>query len=143
MNVSNDTLFGGNNMRNVDRIDPFLEEIGSLWKKNFPDWRFGQLMYNFFCELGDPFYYEEEEFLVGFRAYCNRENPKEAIKNFQEQSRDKEAEQKYLDELNDFFKVFQTEEFQKKLKAKVDEINMRIEASGDDVDWDALLDSDE
>lgn len=54
-------------------------EMAKLWKENFPDWRFGQLMYNFFSQLGDPFYYEEEDILKAFKAYCNCENPKEAI----------------------------------------------------------------
>lgn len=34
-------------MRNKDRINPFLSEFGEIWKKSFPDWRFGQLCSNF------------------------------------------------------------------------------------------------
>ena len=55
--------------RAVERIDPFLEELGKFWKKH-PDWRFGQLM----CNLDrcyraqhngcDFFYLEEDEFLA-------------------------------------------------------------------------------
>jgi hypothetical protein len=30
-------------MRNPDRIDPFLNQLGELWKK-YPDLRFGQLI---------------------------------------------------------------------------------------------------
>ena len=56
-------------MRDINRIDPFLKEVGEIWKKRFPDWRFGQLMYNFICETGDPFYWEEEEFLAKLRDY--------------------------------------------------------------------------
>ena len=51
-------------MRPIERIDPFLAEIGAIWKERFPDWRFGQLIYNFICETRDPFYWEEEEFLA-------------------------------------------------------------------------------
>ena len=27
-------------MRNPDRIDPFLERLGKVWKENASDWRF-------------------------------------------------------------------------------------------------------
>ena len=45
------------------RIRPFLDKVGDIWMDNAQDWRFGQLMYNFICEMGDPFHWEEEEFL--------------------------------------------------------------------------------
>ncbi len=110
-------------MRKSERIEPFLMEIGSLWKERFPDWRFGQLMYNFFNVLGDPFYYEEDEFLEAFKAYCNRENPKEAIKKLREQKIDKETSTNYMEELNNFFEKFNLEEFQLKLKKEANEMN--------------------
>ena len=50
-------------MRNPDRIDSFMTQLGEMWKKFFPDWRFGQLMVNFMREFGDPFYMEEDMFL--------------------------------------------------------------------------------
>lgn len=51
-------------MRNPDRIKPFLEKIEDLWKNNVPDWRFGQLMFNFLSQVDeDPFFWEEEKFL--------------------------------------------------------------------------------
>lgn len=56
-------------MRDINRIEPFLKEVGEIWKERFPDWRFGQLMYNFICETGDPFHWEEEEFLAKLRDY--------------------------------------------------------------------------
>ncbi len=56
-------------MRDPERIDFFLETIGSYWKDKCPDWRFGQLMYNFFSECGDPFYWEESKFLDKFEEY--------------------------------------------------------------------------
>lgn len=55
-------------MRNVERIDPFLQKLGSYWKK-VPDWRFGQLMSNVCAWLGDPFFYEDDEFLNKFEEY--------------------------------------------------------------------------
>jgi hypothetical protein len=49
-------------------IQPFLEEVGKIWLK-MPDMRFGQLMYNFFHECGDPFYLEDDKFLEEFKKY--------------------------------------------------------------------------
>lgn len=56
-------------MRNPQRIDGFMDELGELWRDKVPDWRFGQLMYNFMCAKGDPFYWEEDEFLKKFKEY--------------------------------------------------------------------------
>ena len=55
-------------MRDPKRIKPLLMEIEKQWER-FPDWRFGQLIYNFICETGDPFYWEEEEFLAKLKDY--------------------------------------------------------------------------
>ena len=55
-------------MRDPKRIKPLLMEIEKQWER-FPDWRFGQLIYNFICETGDPFYWEEEEFLAKLKEY--------------------------------------------------------------------------
>ena len=55
-------------MRDPKRIDKFCSQLADIWKK-VPDWRFGQLMYNFICETGDPFHWEEEEFLAKLRDY--------------------------------------------------------------------------
>ncbi len=55
-------------MRDPNRIDPFLEELGKLWKKNFPDWRFTQFIINVFGNR-DLFYMEENEFLVEVKKY--------------------------------------------------------------------------
>ena len=49
-------------MRDPDRIDKFLAELGERWKK-VPDWRFGQFICNIPFEK-DPFYIEEDEFLT-------------------------------------------------------------------------------
>lgn len=40
-----------------------------LHKQYVPDWRWGQLVYNFICEHGDPFYWEEEETLERLEEY--------------------------------------------------------------------------
>ena len=54
-------------MRDPNRIDPFLEELGKLWKE-YPDFRFGQLLKNVFGDR-DPFYLEEYEFLARVKTY--------------------------------------------------------------------------
>lgn len=43
-------------MRDPKRIKPFLEELEKVWNE-VPDWRFGQLVSNFFGP--DPFYMED------------------------------------------------------------------------------------
>jgi len=57
-------------MRDINRIKPFLEKVGELWKR-VPDWRFGQLMYNFLSEIGDPFYLSEDEFIEKLDKYLS------------------------------------------------------------------------
>lgn len=60
-------------MRNPDRIDIFCNALISLWKKYVPDWRFGQLCFNFFCWLDDrgvdPFFPEEDQMIKFFEKY--------------------------------------------------------------------------
>jgi len=57
-------------MRSIERIDPFLEKIGKLWKEQCPDWRFGQLMSNVLNSFDrDPFFIEEDEMIKKFKEY--------------------------------------------------------------------------
>lgn len=56
-------------MRDENRIDGFMNELGELWKEKVPDWRFGQLMYNFMAKMGDPFYWEEDRFMDKFKEF--------------------------------------------------------------------------
>jgi len=56
--------------RDAARIGPFLQAIGEEWAKK-PDLRFGQLISNFISAKGDPFNFEEEEFLKQFAEYIN------------------------------------------------------------------------
>ena len=60
-------------MRDPKRIDKFCNQLADIWKK-VPDWRFGQLMYNFICETGDPFYWEEDECLEKLRKFAGETN---------------------------------------------------------------------
>jgi len=124
-------------MRNPDRIETFLSEIGKLWKENCPDWRFGQLMFNFFSALGDPFYYEEDEFLEAFKAYFKREDPKEAVHRYREQKierrkTDPEVSPKYKEDIEKFFENFDYAAFQAKLKKQKEEIDKIIEMGNED-----------
>ena len=66
-------------MRDPNRIDPLLEKLGEAWKKT-PDLRFGQFMTVFFNVYGkDPFYAEDDAWMVGIQAYIDGENMAEAM----------------------------------------------------------------
>lgn len=61
-------------MRNPDRLDSFYNELKEIHKTHFPDWRFGQFVYNFLVWLNntqhnDGFYYEEDKMLEMFKKY--------------------------------------------------------------------------
>lgn len=60
-------------MRKKERIKEFLNELGDIWEKECPDWRFGQLMMNVLGSLErDPFFYEEDEMLEEFKKFFNK-----------------------------------------------------------------------
>ena len=64
-------------MRDPNRIYPMTNKIAALWQENVPDWRFGQLMWNFFTSLpSDPFYLEDEVFLKRLEEYLQPEEAK-------------------------------------------------------------------
>lgn len=56
-------------MRNPERLDSFYEEMKNAHKTTVPDWRFGQLIYNFMREIGDPFYLEDDKFISLFKEW--------------------------------------------------------------------------
>lgn len=57
-------------MRDPNRIDNFLNELGKVWKDRVPDWRFGQLMFNFLSQIDeDPFFWEEDKFLEKLKNF--------------------------------------------------------------------------
>lgn len=67
-------------MRNPDRLENFYEEMKKIHKKSFPDWRFGQLMYNFFRWLYsekkiDLFFPEEDKMIEYFREFASGNSP--------------------------------------------------------------------
>lgn len=60
-------------MRDPNRIDPFLKELGEIWKTQCPDWRFGQFIYNVVLDTGDPFYLEDDKMLERIKEYFGKE----------------------------------------------------------------------
>jgi hypothetical protein len=59
-------------MRDVKRLDDFYDKLKQIHSRSFADWRFGQLMLNFLGECGDPFYWEEDEFISKLKKYANK-----------------------------------------------------------------------
>jgi hypothetical protein len=62
-------------MRDKERLNNFYDIMRILHKNTFPDWRFGQLISNFFGWIyqekkRDIFYIEEKEMLEYFEEYC-------------------------------------------------------------------------
>ncbi len=49
-------------MRDPNRIDEFCERLAKTWKKNEPDWRFGQLFMNLPWQR-DPFFIEDDKMI--------------------------------------------------------------------------------
>ena len=64
-------------MRDTNRLDKFYDELKEIHKKNFPDWRFGQLIVNVLADWQaktkrDVFFPEEDEMIQIFRDYVNK-----------------------------------------------------------------------
>jgi hypothetical protein len=69
-------------MRDTNRLDKFYDELKEIHKKNFPDWRFGQLIVNVLADWQaktkrDIFFPEEDEMIQIFRDYVNKERKDE------------------------------------------------------------------
>lgn len=63
-------------MRDPDRLYKFYNELMNEHMENLPDWRFGQLMINFFHWLKlkynhDGFYLEDDHFIKIFEEYID------------------------------------------------------------------------
>ena len=54
-------------MRDINRIDEFLSQLGRLWKL-VPDWRFMQLICNFQRYIGSDGFYLEENKMINMLA---------------------------------------------------------------------------
>lgn len=62
-------------MRDPNRLDTFYDELKRIHKEQVPDWRFGQLLVNYFRWLGqDPFYWEDDKMLDSFKRYFGISN---------------------------------------------------------------------
>ena len=66
-------------MRDPNRLDNFYNTMRKIHRKTFPDWRFGQLMSNFFGWLYsekkiDLFFPEEDEMLKYFKEFAGVED---------------------------------------------------------------------
>ena len=64
-------------MRDISRLDKFYDELKEIHKKNFPMWRFGQLIVNVLADWQaktkrDIFFPEEDEMIQIFRDYVNK-----------------------------------------------------------------------
>ena len=60
-------------MRPTSRIDKFLNELGEIWKKECPDWRFGQFMVNVLNSFEiDPFFPEEDKMIELIKDYFKK-----------------------------------------------------------------------
>ena len=61
-------------MRDPKRIYPATQALADIWL-NLPDWRLGQLMYNFQAHMAkqgkDIFYMEDVEFIDALRSYAD------------------------------------------------------------------------
>ena len=62
-------------MRDPNRLDKFYDEIKEIHKKYFPDWRYGQLIYNFIMWLRvekkiDCFFPEEDRMLNFIKEFA-------------------------------------------------------------------------
>lgn len=65
-------------MRDISRLDKFYDELKEIHKKNFPDWRFGQLIVNVLADWQaktkrDIFFPEEDEMIQIFRDYVDKD----------------------------------------------------------------------
>ena len=61
-------------MRKIERIDIFLNQLGTIWKENCPDWRFGQFMINVLNTFDiDPFFLEENDMIEKIKQYFDNE----------------------------------------------------------------------
>lgn len=62
-------------MRDTNWLDLFYEKLKLVHNESFPDYRFGQLMINFFTWLSkkeiDPFYIEESEMIKLFVEFAD------------------------------------------------------------------------
>ena len=64
-------------MRDINRLDKLYDELKEIHKKNFPMWRFGQMIVNVLADWQaktkmDIFFPEEDEMIQIFKDYVNK-----------------------------------------------------------------------
>lgn len=69
-------------MRDINRLDKFYDELKEIHKRHFPDWRFGQFIFNVLADWQaktkrDIFFPEEDEMIQIFKDYVNKERKDE------------------------------------------------------------------
>lgn len=67
-------------MRDPKRLDKFFDEFKEIYKKEFPDWRFFQLMSNFMGwvyqeQKKDPWFVEENQCIELFKKFSEEMSP--------------------------------------------------------------------
>lgn len=70
------SIYGGDGIvRDPNRILPFMEELGKIWRDNVPDWRFSQLIENVFGQMDYvPWMLEEPRMLEEFHNFFEEKN---------------------------------------------------------------------
>ena len=63
-------------MRDVKRLESFYDQLHEIHAKYFPDWRFGQFMFNFtrwlyIAKEVDIFYPEEDKMIFYLKEFAN------------------------------------------------------------------------
>ena len=59
-------------MRDPERIDKLCAELAKIWKENYPDWRFMQLICNFQRWWNsDGFFYEDDVIIEKFCQFMD------------------------------------------------------------------------
>lgn len=80
-------------VRDPNRIEPFMKELGKIWKENVPDWRFSQLIENVFGEMKYvPWMLEEDRMLEEFHNYFEERNGSGRIRRTTNKKTRKEKE---------------------------------------------------
>jgi len=63
-------------MRDPNRLYSLYDRLRTVHMEQFPDWRFGQFIFNFLdWYKKDPFYIEDDKFLELLDRFVNGESP--------------------------------------------------------------------
>ena len=62
-------------MRDVNRLDEFYDELKEIHKKYFGQWRFGQLIVNFFGWIPESDFIGDEKLVKYLEQFAHGERP--------------------------------------------------------------------